>query len=764
VNLISNFSEMAGTSNKSLVPDTDSDDSMDWSDNLGGLKELYGADGRSPGADQSASTEEGAQGDTPPLQPPPLPPLPQQTVGGGRLETGEAKQATTPVGQPLEGPAGVEGVVQQPHEGLAAPPSSEEVAATGGGAGMAERARAYVEKKQEEAALNLRKDLGDKQLAYEAVLAVRKRDLGTKHLLRDGEMVAMPEVGSMVSNADRRLLRTTLEVSVGQRRAMSTSFDPQRLTCHCSGPHNGFKIAGGGGYRAGREAFLLTDQSYPPMLEASGIRRCLKFVRIEHGMLIELADTLVNMMRGKYVAAGSIVLLFSASNLAVAGTSGYCADMMGAIERLRNGLGEHMVYTPLPHFFGSGCGDSMTIRSAVEVCAWVTRFFGKDSTFLKESFNVANIILEESGLGGFQPEVAGRHRLPAEGRTYTTWYSSGLDSLPTAVRPANKQREERMLTAIIQEIRKGLAIDLEPTPSFERGVGPAMAVQCSSKILVMGSRDARRTKLALEEGGADTIMMHERSLLITKDTIEELAVCLGKEVKRSRPAVVVLHILEDTVYKALTEEGVKIPHRRMGDVMHFDGDLVLCDKQEMMKLLKLCKPLFEAAAGAKIVMVGPLPRYVAASCCSETSHMPNQKEDTFLHNLLSELGMVNKCIKDFLFLEGYRNARVMDPWIGLRHLDIKEVWGDDPRYIKPDLYKHLADGVKITMGKIGGKNRRDSFGSPGAKRGRADTGGDSSGSGRRPDNSGGGASGGGAGEKKRRADGNGGGPGSSRRR
>jgi hypothetical protein len=214
---------------------------------------------------------------------------------------------------------------------------------------MSQKARAFVEKQMQEARLKLRKELGDKQIAYDAILAARRKDLVTKHLL-GGEPAATPDVGSMVSTADRRLLRTTMEVSVGQRRATTTNFDPQRLTCNCDGPHSSYKMAGGGGYRAGREAILLTNQAYPPMLEAHGVRRCLKILRIEHNMLIELADALMALLRGRYIATGSIVLLFSSTNLAVAGTSGYCADLMGAIERLKTGLGEHVVYSPRPHY------------------------------------------------------------------------------------------------------------------------------------------------------------------------------------------------------------------------------------------------------------------------------------------------------------------------------------------------------------------------------------------------------------------------------
>jgi hypothetical protein len=335
--------------------DGDSDSSMDWSDNLPGVKGLYSETGSTTTADSNKALE----GHTsPPKQPvgstPPRPPTPPQTKEKEETPTGGEQLPGILVRQPQEGPAGPEGGVQHPQEGLAPPLDEGSEAVAGNSGDMALRARAFVEKQMEEATQKLRQELGDKQLAYDAMLAVRKKDLATKHLL-GGEQAATPDVGSMVSTADRRLLRTHLEVSVGQRRATTTNFDPQRMTCNCAGQHSSYKMAGGGGYRAGREAILLADQSYPPMLEATGVRRCLKILRIEHGMLMELADALVEMLRGRFITAGSVVLLFSATNLAVAGTSGYCADLIGAIEKLKAGVGEHVVYTPLPHFFGAGC-------------------------------------------------------------------------------------------------------------------------------------------------------------------------------------------------------------------------------------------------------------------------------------------------------------------------------------------------------------------------------------------------------------------------
>jgi hypothetical protein len=692
------------------------DENMDWSDNLDGVGELYAnllppavGDGEQQHVEVEAKSTPDADTEDAAAAP---------AAGGGNVSLEPATARPTdqvPVGQPLEGSAGSSR--SEDSTGGAAPPNGGGESSEGD---IVERARNFINKQKEEAIAKIKEGLGEKLLGYEAVLETRRRDLTTKHLL-GGQPEPTPDVGSMVSTGDMRLLAVKMEVSMGQRRVVTTSFDPVAMTCYCSGPHSQYKIAGGSGVRTGREAIMLTDQAYPACLEATGVRRCVKMVRIEHGMLLELADELISMLRGRYLAAGSIILLFSATNLALAGTSGYCADLMAATEKLKSTIGEHVVYTPLPHFFGPGCGDQMTIRAAVEVGAWALHFFGHDSNVLRDSFGVANDIMEEAGTGGHQVEVASRHRLPAIGRTYTTWYTSGLITLPVAVKPATKEREQLLMTKIIGEIRKGLAIDLEPTPSFERGVGPVMAPPSNGKILVLGSSNGRRLKAALQEAGMEADLMYEPRLVISRGTVEELATALAKNIKKSRPEAIVLQVLDNSVYKALTEEGVKIQHSYQGDGVHYDGDLALCDRHELAKLLKLLKPLLEAADGIKAVVVGPLPKYVTASCCDDPKHMQNRKDTAFLPNLLGELVAINKGIKDFLFMEGFRNMRVMDPWVGLRRLDVNDVWGDDPVHIRRCHYKHLAEGVKLTLDKIKGKKRTGSQQDSATKRGRADS-------------------------------------------
>jgi hypothetical protein len=90
-------------------------------------------------------------------------------------------------------------------------------------------------------------------------------------------------------------------------------------------------------------------------------------------------------------------------------------------------------------------------------------------------------------------------------------------------------------------------------------------------------------------------------------------------------------------------------------------------------LLRICRPVFNATAGINTVMVGALPRYVTSSCCSDPEHRANREAPGFFNNKKRDLAALNRSIKDFLHHDGCEYIRAMDPWVGLKHLDLDQL-------------------------------------------------------------------------------------------
>jgi uncharacterized membrane protein YgcG len=718
-----------------LAGSEDEAEAMDWADNLEGLEVLLNEDEalQGPASEPPRVLEPEPQLE-PQLEPAPpqlevlldreneqLPPPLEGMVGSSNNNDREQQEAAAAV------------------EGAAAAGASS---GSGGGGraptGVMDRARKYMAKVREAQSTTLRGRLGDRVLAYDAVLKEKRRRLTVSNLVGGG-LVEMPEVGSMLSNGDQRILSANLSISLGQYKIATYSFNTATMMCQCDGEHSGVKIAGGGGERAGgMEAFLLVDQSYPAILPAHGKRKCLKIVRLEHGMLQELASEFVSLMKGRFLEAGGLVLLFSATNLAAAGIAGYTADLMHSIGILKKEIGEHLVYAPLPHFFGAGCGDEAAVRGAAELSAWAADVFGRGGSYLKHSFIMATDIMVGAGQDGTQPAVSARHRLPTKEMQYRTWASAGLEGLPRATRPAGEREERELLCSIISEIRCGMAIDLDPSPSFERGVAADLGGS-GEKVLVVGGSYAHKLHTVMREGGTAVELLYFPDWRVQKTSVEQMVAEVEKAVHKNKIEAVVFQVMDDTIYTAITEEGEKIPPRKIGNVEHIEGDLSVVDRAVLSKLLRLCMPLVAATTGIKTVWIGPLPRYVTGSCCQEAGHVANRQQRGFLDTVLESLEEVHRCTRDYLFTEGMRHARVMNPWVGLRSTSPSNIWGEDPVYIKKELMPRLAEGVKITLNKISLKRRGEGE-EPETKRGRRQPGGNSGGEGRRDSYSRGGSS------------------------
>jgi hypothetical protein len=586
---------------------------------------------------------------------------------------------------------------------------------------IANRVRAYLSQQRTAAAAKLRSALDDKVLGYDAVLAAKRRILEVPHLLGGEAAAAAPDMGSLLSNGDGRTLDVIMDISIGQNKVV-TSFVDSYWRCLCRAEHSGEVLAGRSG-GDGRAAIILADQAYPPQWKANGARKCLVVIRMEHRTLFELAEELMDRLRGRFLEAGSVVMMASSTHLAMAGTAAYCEDVMAAIRILKRNLGEHIIYTPLPVYFGNGCSDGLAIRVAVEVAAWATHVFGRERVFLKRTFEASHIISQETGEGGRQVPTSARYRLPAsaDGSGGTAmWFTDGLVRLPRRVRAPSAAQEKDFYDALVNELRAGLALNVELEPSFDRTVreGATAAAMGDGGYLVVGGGNAKMLHKALQQSGKTASLIHLANFRVIRGASEAVAKKIREVVAQRRPAAIVIQLLDNTVYEVLTEEDDKLPPRRIGEVLHMEGDIKLCEKAVLLKILKMCRPILEATDGISTVFIGPMPRYVTAACCGDVAHMPNRRPLNFLEDLKQDLAGANKAVKEFLYNDDFNNVRAMDPWVGLRHIASDTLWGDDPVHVKEEHFQQLVKGVDLALSKIKPKRRRDSNNNSMQKRGR----------------------------------------------
>jgi hypothetical protein len=214
---------------------------------------------------------------------------------------------------------------------------------------------------------------------------------------------------------------------------------------------------------------------------------------------------------GRQFAAGSAVLLTSATNMAAAGTVGYAADMVAAIKFLKSNLGDHLIYGPLPNLLINRCGDWSTIRTSLEVAGWAMQAFKDSPALLQNSYRLLEKMLGDRMMGDSQPARRTVLRLPRlDGSTITM--SSCWEAIPVKICMTRESEEKVAIICMIDEIRDRLAVDLDPEPIFNRWPDVAAWKHSRSNgktAMVVGSSHGGKLVAALRRSGHHTEVIYE---------------------------------------------------------------------------------------------------------------------------------------------------------------------------------------------------------------------------------------------------------------
>jgi hypothetical protein len=192
------------------------------------------------------------------------------------------------------------------------------------------RRGAYVKKA---AVDNIKSKLGRDMLAYQTIQAHNKRELTAQEFIKHGNDPPAALEG-MVDMGDGRMLSGGLKLDLKTKRIITTSYKPD-WTCIMCGPHGGrpaFNLRGSASGTGGGQAVILSDQSYPPILPASGTDKCMVVLRVENGSIPDLVDEFLTQFGNGLFPASGIIMIGSPAHLANVGLSAYVSDLLDAIE------------------------------------------------------------------------------------------------------------------------------------------------------------------------------------------------------------------------------------------------------------------------------------------------------------------------------------------------------------------------------------------------------------------------------------------------
>ncbi len=119
--------------------------------------------------------------------------------------------------------------------------------------------------------------------------------------------------------------------------------------------------------------FVLTDQNFPSMMPVGGeaVGTCMKIIQIEHSNLTDLVSVFLEITKGFAIPADTVMLLASASHMAMVGTAEYAADFVRANIRMREMLsGGVRIIHGIPHFL-CGTNNTAALRTMAEISRWL---------------------------------------------------------------------------------------------------------------------------------------------------------------------------------------------------------------------------------------------------------------------------------------------------------------------------------------------------------------------------------------------------------
>jgi hypothetical protein len=210
--------------------------------------------------------------------------------------------------------------------------------------------------------------------------------------------------------------------------------------------------------------------------------QCLKIIRIENGSLQDLVSTFISMVGRRRLPGSSIVLMLQVGHLSNVGLESYVGDHLAAEQKIRSRFGKETMVGLLPPLLLAGSTSPATIRALHELLVWSEDYYQGADSYLDDTFAAAVAALKNSGEWQQLNIEIRRTRLPSYHKNEGEWkvWSSGgtllcdaahAKVLPTSIKPATVVVETNIITCLLQELRTRLALDLDPNPTFERGLG-----------------------------------------------------------------------------------------------------------------------------------------------------------------------------------------------------------------------------------------------------------------------------------------------------
>jgi hypothetical protein len=150
---------------------------------------------------------------------------------------------------------------------------------------------------------------------------------------------------------------------------------------------------------------------------------------------------------------------------------------------------------------------------------------------------------------------------------------------------------------------------------------------------------------------------------ITEQSIAELSADLAERVADLDPenTVVLIQLLDNSVFECLTEQGDKVLPKRGGDgKFHAPGYLKVIGKDSLRDLFMIMQPVFKVLKNFSAIILSPLPRYLWHRCCGDPTHISNSEQPDFTSEMGRGLKDLTTNLSNMIFMRKSHGLTVMN--------------------------------------------------------------------------------------------------------
>ncbi len=438
----------------------------------------------------------------------------------------------------------------------------------------------------------------------------------------------------------------------------------------------------------------------------------MAIVRTECGTLAELVSAFLDLTADYEVLVGTVVIFSSLTHLSRVGTSVYAADIVKALSRLREAYGDSVRGLHGFPVMAGGLQDRCCIRALRKVEIWLSEADKRNqhtlpTTSKKFIEHFLTTSTDEHSCNpsptGTPPSNTNEHsfctgtELPASLHSHAkvNIHCLGWEDLPSGLPILSAEEELSFLSVMLEELNKKFALQLDVSPCTERTGHSAVDSETESEIVISlaGTSHLCRlsgpladTYLKVMDVSVPGFRISEKSVELM---VEDLTAVLA-DLEDSK-TVVVLQPFDNSIFFSSNVHGEKTLTKKGKDgKFHVEGDLKLISKEDMKEIFLLLLPLIRAAEGKKIIIMGPMPRYLLARCCNSAAHLTNRVGEDYINQMIQAIRDVYTWINNTIFMRRIKGVKVFNPThaLGFNDYDVNidtilELWGDDPVHPTP---------------------------------------------------------------------------------